>query len=234
MKIRHVSYNAEPVHFDDLTHETKEEIKTKLAQVARMLNGTGADWYLVGGLGIAMHNNKITRKHGGIDIEVDVSQIPKLREGMKEQGYHLGTKAFIIDNKYAKLLGYKKDVLVYTDFEEYADCEKNEQLMKLKDIRFVKEYPKNYSGTLDRLVDMIGVKVCKRTFDGAIISYEGKLIEMKKPYEGKIIELNGEEIKLRNIVYHRHLKNLSRKNGDETAIYDLLFISKDLPDRMRY
>lgn len=216
MKLRHASYNATPAHFEECSSETKKEIMTKLTQVSRIINNTGAEWYLVGGLGIAMHNNKsITRKHGGIDIEVDITQMPILREGMQKQGYHLGTKMFTMPST---KWGFENDVLVY------RECKIDEPFMKLKDIRFVKEYPRNYSGTLDRLVDFIGVKTCIRTPDGAIISYEGKQIPMKKSYEGKIVELDGEEIKLRNIAYHRYLKNLSKQNGDKLAAYDLLFI----------
>lgn len=197
--------------------ETMENVE----EISRMLNSTGAEWYLVGGLEASMLFGSITRPHTDIDIEIDETQIPSLSKGMKQFGYTLCEKVASIPLPSRTTFSPFPDYQNLTLYREVTSKRKT----KSKDLRLVnKKINDPYS-----LLGIIDVKVCQRNENGATIYNKGKPIRINKTYQGKNILVGNEQIRCRNTDYLKILKATSKNKADA---YDLILLDVAISKNM--
>jgi hypothetical protein len=192
-----------------------KEINKALEDAFSMFNKTGAKWSPVGGLEATLNFGQAIRNHTDIDIEVDISELPKLKEGMDFYGYKLYEKLFSF--KLINLPGFKKIM------EIYRDCEIDDTILE-KQVRLVhnaqnKNLIYNQNNKFHRLLNVIDVKICKQTSEGTLINNDGYFINITSPYNGQTMKFQGQPIQLRNRAYSNTIKAIeSKQNQKKTNI----------------
>lgn len=185
--------------------EREKEIFVALNSLCDLLKEGNFEWYIVGGLGIYLQKGKITRFHHDIDIEIDTKDVEKLHTHMKTKDYSLMKKILTAN------IPTNKRMAVYTE------CKPEECTPELESrVRLVHNSSKIVQKL--ELLSFIDISFKQKNNQETLFGYHGKTATLNVEYEGPIINIGNNNLRTRNLVYHRYLKESSKSIIDQ---YDI-------------
>ena len=191
------------------THEQKEDMDRRLAELADVFEGSNINWHMDGAMNISLMNGEYIGNHKDVDLSIEKNELAELEAQLLKKGF--GLFLSITDNN------TKNKVMRRVGHTDFADSDTEHMLVAAID--------ENGQIQRDKSLNFVDIHIVERNDTGQALGNSGVAIPDKwtKPYP---IEFQGKQLNLSHPGKVLYYKLHQGRGYDTTDIQRLIETEK--------